>query len=373
VWRFVDRQNGRLRAESDARAEGLVMASVAIRRALELVVEAARRDMRLLLFGPSGSGKEGLARCYHRHSGRSGPFVARNCASLRPELLQSDLFGAEPGSFTGCTRRITGAVERAHGGTLFLDEIGEMDETVQAMLLRFLDSGEYERMGAYGQPRFADVRIVSATNKDLRAAVTRGEFREDLWYRLSIEVVEVPPLRERFADIVAFLGSKLSASGISMQAALAPSALEVLRAHRWDGNFRELVNFAKRFPSDADIGSVDAEACRELLQRGAISPARTPVPVAGDKHELPAGEWSRAASQAADAFLVDRGQAPSNWDDVKDYIEKYFKPLIFASLAQLGGAREAVEVQTLANRLEADRGTVQKQVNRYFERFGTGG
>ena len=189
VWRYVARQNDLFSLEQELRDDGITLASPLMRRVYRTVIEAARRGQRLILMGPSGVGKDVLARCYHRHSGRSGAFVARNCAMLSKELVRAELFGAERGSFTGSVQRIIGAVERAHTGTLFLDEIGELAPNVQAMLLRFLDSGEYERLGQFGAPVHADVRVVCATNKDLRAACAAGEFRSDLWYRLSIQVV----------------------------------------------------------------------------------------------------------------------------------------------------------------------------------------
>jgi hypothetical protein len=205
LWRYVDSQNAIFSAEEETRDEGMILASPAIRRAHRQVVTAAQRGLRVLLIGPSGSGKEGLARCYHRHSRRSGPFIAKNCAMLSRDFLRAELFGAEKGAFTGSVQRIVGAVEACHGGTLFLDEIGEMAIDVQPALLKFLDRGEYARMGSYNTQRSADVRLVCATNKDLRAATIRGEFRDDLWYRIAGQVVSVPPLRERPEDIEAFL------------------------------------------------------------------------------------------------------------------------------------------------------------------------
>jgi DNA-binding NtrC family response regulator len=366
VWSWVARQNLVFEAEQSTRAEGLTLASPAIRHAHRHIVDAATRGVRnLMLLGPSGAGKEGMAQAFHRHSGRSGPLVALNCSMFSKELLRSELFGAEEGAFTGATRRIVGAVERAQGGTLFLDEVGELSAESQAMLLRFLDRGEYQRLGGYGQTRTADLRIVCASNRDLRAASQRGEFRADLWYRLSVVVVDVPPLRERPEDIVAYLkAQRLGAS--SAHDALSPAAREQLFAHAWDGNFRELRNFLERLPA----GPVDAVACRRALAQGslAIAPAVQAAP-----SSLSRESWPELALRASDMFAADHaGALPCRWDDVKEYLEKYLKPLLFAQLAGLDGMapRDQVDVQQLARRVDADRGTVLKQLARFFECYG---
>ena len=371
IWRYVARQNRLYDSEKSAREEGMILASDAIRQAHRAVVEAAGRGARILLIGPSGSGKEELARCYHRATSRSGPFVARNCAMFNKEFLRSELFGAEAGAFTGATHRIIGAVERAHGGTLFLDEIGDMPLEVQPMLLRFLDRAEYERVGAYGQTRTADVRLVCATNKDLRAASSSGDFRADLWFRLSIHVIEVPPLRQRLDDVVAYLKRRELTVGLSAHEALAGDALPLVLEHRWDGNFRELANFVERLPRDKGAGGVDRATCRRALELGALGPlSRGPAATA------PSGNsdgWAQLAATAAEAFAADyQAATPATWDEVKEYVEKYFKPLVFARLGGIEAVadRAGVDHNALAKRIDADRGTVHKQLTRYFERFG---
>jgi DNA-binding NtrC family response regulator len=369
VWRYVERQKAAARVEDETRGEGMILASPAIRKVHTRVVEAARRGLRLLLMGPSGSGKEGLARCYHRHSPGHGPFVARNCSQLRGELLRSELFGAEAGAFTGCVHRIVGAVERAHGGTLFLDEIGDMSEDVQPMLLRFLDDGAYERMGAYGQSRTANVGIVCATNKDLRAATQRREFRADLWYRLSIEVVEVPPLRDRLPDVIVYLKTTTLPGGTPVWSVLDEGARALVSTYPWDGNFRELANFVARIPQTARPGTLDRDSCGELLSRGALQPYSSvrgaALPGAAD------GSWGGVVDRAIRAFTDDYGSPPKRWDDVKDYVEKYLKPLLFAHLSGATSLTSFADAQpqALASLLDADRGTALKQLSRYFERF----
>lgn len=381
VWHYVSRQNLHFEAERQTRDEGLILASPAIRAAHREVVNAAARQSRVLLLGPSGSGKEGLARTYHRHSGRSGAFVAVNCSMLGKELLRSELFGAEEGAFTGAVKPIVGAVERAHGGTLFLDEVADMPAEVQPMLLRFLDEGEYERVGSYGKPRRADVQIICATNKDLRAAAREGKFRSDLWYRLSIQVIDVPALRERFEDVVAYLRGKPLGEGISAYDALTPEALELLRNHRWDGNFRELANFVERLPRAATRGGVDARGCRRALEQGALLPV-DPVPAPPRPEGLSQTEdWSQLAPQIATlalrAYIEDHQHVPQTWDDQKEFNERYFKPLFLfhmSGASRMQAPRSREEIISLAHRVapavKADRGTAVKQLSRYFERFG---
>jgi len=367
VARYVSRQNTQFAAEDELREQGITVASPAMRQVLRQVIEAAERGARaLLLIGPSGSGKEGLARCFHQHSTGPGPFVSRNCATFHfgKDMILSELFGADAGSFTGAVRPLTGAVEAAQGGTLFLDEIGDLPLDVQAALLRFLDRGEYQRLGS-SRPMQANVRVVGATNKDLRAACLRGEFRRDLWFRLSIEVLDVPPLSQRFEDVVAYLRGR-ALDGGSLYDALSSEAVELLRHHPWEGNFRELINFAGRLPRGRS--HFDADTCRQALAAGALHPVASPPPPPLDA----AQDWMAMARRAAEAFVEDHDTpAPRSWDEVKTFVECYLKPLLFAHLsgADRCAGPEAVDMRVLAERLHADRGTAAKQLERFFVRF----
>lgn len=368
LWRYVDAQRRAFDAEESTQQEGMVLASPAIRRAHRDVASAAARGLRLLLLGPTGAGKEGLARAYHSHSGRNGPFVALNCSQLNKDLLRAELFGAEEGAFTGSVRRIVGAVEQANGGTLFLDEVGELPPDVQPMLLRFLDRGEFVRLGSYGKERRSDVLIVGATNRDLRYEVAQGRFREDLWFRLSICVVEVPGLRSRFEDVQRFL--QLQRLGTrSVWDVLESDAVEALRDHAWDGNFRELSNFVARLSLPEGPNLVNEAACRRALASGSLrphdkgNPSRPPPRSVHDWNE----QVTAATASASEAFLEDRGASPASWNDIKDFIENYFKPVLFAHLS---GAAEAPPGEAKhTSRLGADRGTANRQLDRYFERF----
>ncbi|MBX3204544.1 MAG: sigma 54-interacting transcriptional regulator [Labilithrix sp.] len=368
--RWVRRQNVLFDAEDSMRVEGLIVASPAMRRAVARVVDAAAAGARVLLItGPSGVGKDGLANLFHRRLGRAGPFVARNCAMFSKELVRSELFGAEKGAFTGSVQRIVGAVEMANEGTLFLDELGELPRDVQPMLLRFLDHGEYERLGSYGRAR-ADVRIVAATNRDLRKASLENEFRTDLWFRLSVHVVEVPPLAERPEDVVAYLRSREIAKGQPFVDALAPGVIDLLTQHAWAGNFRELVNFVERCISRKTRGALTLETAAEILREGALQPA---VGASPPRSPVATDEWTAWALRAREAFAEDHdGAFPQTWDHIKDLVENYLKPILFAELSAASGSKgiDDVDLRVAAERVRADRGTAAKQLRRFFDRFG---
>ncbi len=184
-----------------------------------------------------------IAQSLHQNSNRARePFVAVHCAALPSNLLESELFGHEKGAFTGASEKRIGRFEAAHGGTLFLDEIGEIDASTQVKLLRFLESKTFERVGSI-QPVQVDVRLVCATNKDLRAMVRKGEFREDLYFRLDVVKIELPPLRDRVDDIPLLLGhflDQFAEENNLPKINLTTKALSVLQAYRWPGNIREL-------------------------------------------------------------------------------------------------------------------------------------
>jgi len=203
----------------------------------------------VLLLGETGVGKERFARALHEMSGRaSGPFVAINCAALPHDLIESELFGVEKGAFTGAQVSRMGKFERADGGTLFLDEIGELPLAAQAKLLRVLQEGEIERLGD-DRTRKINVRLVAATNVDLQAAVKAGRFRSDLFYRLNVYPVVIPPLRERLSDIPLLVESMLQRFGAlhgKRVPGLTDKALRALKGHTWPGNIRELENLIER-------------------------------------------------------------------------------------------------------------------------------
>ncbi|MGC8758317.1 MAG: sigma-54-dependent transcriptional regulator [Bryobacteraceae bacterium] len=225
---------------------------------LDLLEKVAPTPANVLLLGESGVGKEVIARCIHQHSHRADkPFVAVNCAALSPTLIESELFGHERGAFTGAVARRHGVFERARGGTLFLDEIGELDPGLQAKLLRVVQEKRFERLGGE-ETLETDVRIISATNRDLHRDVQEGRFRADLYYRLSTFPIEIPPLRDRPADIDALADHFVALAAARFQKPqlrLSDAARYQLRAHPWPGNVRELENVIERAAilSDGEI------------------------------------------------------------------------------------------------------------------------
>jgi two-component system response regulator HydG len=244
-------ENRALKAQLDERRRKTVVGtSLAWRRTMDVVMQAAPSEATVLLLGESGTGKELLARGLHEHSTRAGrPFVAVNCAAIPETILEAELFGYERGAFTGATARREGRFEAADGGTLFLDEIGEIPLHLQVKLLRVLQESEIERLGAGGRATPIDIRLVAATNKDLRRAVKEGRFREDLYYRLNVISVAIPPLRDRRDDIPLlaehFLQVYRAKNGKAV-VGCSRRALELLMNYSWPGNVRELENAVER-------------------------------------------------------------------------------------------------------------------------------
>ena len=237
----------RLSAESPQ--VGLTTKSPAMQKALEVAFKAAESDATVLLLGESGTGKSVLARVIHQRSARNnGAFVTVSCPSLTRELLSSELFGHTKGAFTGAVNETWGKVTAAEGGTLFLDEIGDLPTEIQAKLLRLLQEREYERVGET-KPRRADVRVIAATNHDIGKAVASGSFRQDLFYRLNVIAIALPPLRDRLNDIedVAMEHLRLIASHCGKQVTgITPEALAAIKQYKWPGNIRELRNVVER-------------------------------------------------------------------------------------------------------------------------------
>ncbi len=226
---------------------GIIGEDPSIRQLAELIERVAPSNAAVAIFGESGTGKELVARAVHLRSPRAEkPFIPINCAAISKELIESELFGHEKGAFTNAVTARAGAFEEAHGGTLFLDEIGELPLDLQAKLLRALESGEIKRVGA-SKPLNVDVRIVAATNRDLLVEARAGRFREDLFYRLCVVPLQLPPLRSRRGDIPALVEHFLklfSPKGQTVR--LQPEAMQKLESHRWKGNVRELKNVVHR-------------------------------------------------------------------------------------------------------------------------------
>jgi DNA-binding NtrC family response regulator len=247
------RRRNALEREYDLR--GFVFADAASERVLALACQVARSDLPVLVTGPNGAGKEKIAEIVHANSSvKSGPFVALNCGALPGELIEAELFGSEAGAYTGAQRAREGKFEAADGGTLFLDEIGTLPLAGQVKLLRVLETGAFQRLGG-NKERKVKVRIVSATNADLRALIRTGQFREDLFYRLNAIEVALPPLAERPDDIL-----PLARNFLPPGKQLGEDAVRALLAYRWPGNVRELRNTIQRaslLGRDAMLGAAD--------------------------------------------------------------------------------------------------------------------
>ncbi len=293
----LERENRLLReqVQRDYGFDNLIGAGAPMRRVFETIQKVAETDLSVMIRGESGTGKELVAQALHTTSSRrSRPFVAVNCAAINRELVESELFGHEKGAFTGADRRRIGRFEAAEGGTIFLDEIGDMAPETQAKVLRVLEERQLERVGST-QSIEVDVRVVSATHRDLEEAIEAGLFREDLYYRLKVVEIELPPLRERIEDFPAladrFLGQVAERLDREKKT-LGPTALARLARHGWPGNVRELRNVLER----AAVLAVGPVVDEEDLQ---LAPESKAIVTTGPDLELP---FADAKRQTVESF-----------------------------------------------------------------------
>jgi len=339
----VENRNLRQQLETTFRFESLLGRSPAMARVFELVRKAARADANILVQGESGTGKELIARAIHANSPRaSQPFVPVDCASLPEHLLESELFGHEKGAFTGAIRTKPGLMESADHGTLFLDEIGEMPLGLQAKLLRSLQERQVRRVGGNALVD-VDVRVVSATNRDLRAAAVKGEFRDDLFYRVNVITIQLPPLREREGDVELLTHAFVSRYGKDRVRGLDDDAMAALRAYRWPGNVRELQNVIERACALTDGDRVRVGDLPDYVVGGATG-ASTATPGADD-----AIESARAAG-----YALPLKDAKDRWMNVLE--ATYLRDV----LAQHDG-----NVSAAAKAAGIDRKTFHRLINKY--------
>jgi transcriptional regulator with GAF, ATPase, and Fis domain len=318
------RENLALRDEVDRAStfEEMVGPSRPLKTVLARIAKVAPTDSTVLITGETGTGKELTARAVHKRSRRSGhAFVSVNCAALAPSLISSELFGHEKGAFTGAMQRRVGRFELADGGTIFLDEVGELLPDAQVALLRVLQEREFERVGGE-RPIHVDVRVIAATNRDLQAAVANGKFREDLFYRLNVFPIEVPPLRERKDDILMlveyFVRRYANRAGKNIQS-IDKTTLDLLQAYYWPGNIRELQNVIERsvILSSGEVFSVD-----ELWLSKEGSRVKTPVAFKGEARPHSERELveaalaeSRGRVSGPSGAAVTLGMSPSTLED----------------------------------------------------------
>ncbi|MCR5563707.1 MAG: sigma-54 dependent transcriptional regulator [Desulfovibrio sp.] len=345
----------------DLNTSGIIGQSTTLAEVFKVLGKVAPTDSTVLVTGESGTGKELLVRALHANSRRADkPFVPINCGAIPKELLESELFGHEKGAFTHAIRSRPGRFELADGGTIFLDEIGEMELNLQVKILRVLQEKEIERVGGTGVKK-VDVRIVAATNRDLEAEVAAGRFREDLYYRLNVIPLHLPPLRERGGDVLLLAEHFLSAFCAKKGRAnleLAPLTRRILTAYSWPGNVRELENFMERLSILVDGSQVRPEDLpRKILDQ------------VGELAELPALEAESApastdtACGAATSVAVEAGDAqerplPSGefvWPNLdllqslgltlKDFLEAVENRLVDEAMRNAGGVKnQAAEI-----------------------------
>ena len=331
-----------------AAVQGLIGVSPAIQRVREVVARLADTEVNVLITGDSGTGKEVVARNLHRISGREGkPFVPVNCGAIPGELLESELFGHEKGAFTGAVASTVGRFERAHGGTLFLDEIGDMPLNMQVKLLRVLEEGSFEKVGGTRSIE-ADVRILTATHKNLEDMIERGEFREDLYYRINVFPIEMPPLRRRIDDIPLLLNELIRNLEVAGKGTVRfnSTAVSALCAYAWPGNVRELANLVERMAILYPHGIVGVEKLPDKI----CSPDREAEPASAVREIVP--EPAAADPSAA--------MPPIQGMDLKQYLANLEKDFIERALEDSGGV-----VKQAAERLQLRRTTLVEKMRRH--------
>ncbi|MCK6452978.1 MAG: nitrogen regulation protein NR(I) [Alphaproteobacteria bacterium] len=330
----------------------LIGRSPAMQEIYRVLARLMGTDLTVMIYGESGTGKELVARALHSYGKRrAGPFVALNMAAIPRELIESELFGHEKGAFTGATTRNAGRFEQAEGGTLFLDEIGDMPLEAQTRLLRVLQQGEYTTVGGRASIK-ANVRIVAATHRDLRGLIQQGLFREDLFYRLNVVPIRLPPLRERSEDIPALVRhflNQAAAEGLP-QKSLDQAAMERLKQHRWPGNVRELENLVRRLAALYSQDVIGVELINAELA--------DVVPVAQTGEEPSRAEGLAAAVERHIRGYFDAHKGglppPGLYDRVLHEIER---PLIGLSL----GATRGNQIKA-AHLLGLNRNTLRKKI-----------
>ncbi|MEO7191041.1 MAG: sigma-54 dependent transcriptional regulator [Vicinamibacterales bacterium] len=338
-------ENRSLRTALESRHQ-LVGDSSAITQILDQVRRAAPSTATVLILGESGVGKELVARAIHRGSLRARErFVQVNCAAIPEELIESELFGHERGAFTGATEKQVGKFEMADRGTIFLDEVGDMSPKTQAKVLRVLQEGEVERLGSSRTIK-VDVRVIAATNKDLEQELADGRFREDLYFRLSVIPIVVPPLRERLEDIpslVQHFVARYSREHNRRAPKFAPGAIDVLRQARWRGNIRELGNVIERLLIMSERDQIEAEDVRQVVRP--------------DIGRSPSAPTTTDAARTGGGLIAAAGPTPATLREFKEWSERVF---LVEKLRELGW-----NISKTAEVIDTPRSNLYKKLEQY--------
>jgi len=336
--REVEELRGRVRSESELLM--LCGDDPKMQECRDIIEQVADTDITVLVRGESGTGKELVARALHRLSARADrPFVKVNCAALPSELLESELFGFEKGAFTGAQRRKLGKFEYANHGTIFLDEISEMHPSLQAKLLQVLQDGEFSRLGGENDVR-VDTRVIAATNRNLETAVTDGSFREDLFYRLNVVTVLLPPLRDRKDAIPLlvehFLDMYNRQYGKDLER-LSPETIEVFRSHQWPGNVRELENMVKRMVVLGNEAAVLEEIAHRMEAAEAADGGHSALDLAAlgvdlsDARGVDLKAIAKRAAQIAEKRVIEKVLDQTRWNrkEAAERLQISYKALLY--------------------------------------------
>lgn len=347
----------RLAGDSDSQPRSpelfrsLVGNSRSVRHVRKLIEQVANTDANVLILGESGTGKEVVARNVHYHSvRRDKPFVPINCGAIPADLLESELFGHEKGAFTGAISARQGRFEMAEGGTLFLDEIGDMSLHMQVKLLRVLQERTFERVGS-NKTITADVRIIAATHRNLEEAIREGRFREDLYYRLNVFPIEMPPLRERAEDIPLLVKELVTRLEYEKRGStrLTQAAVDSLCQYPWPGNVREMANLIERLVIMFPYGIVDVQDLPEKFRHGAAARLAPSAPTAAaEPQTVPFAEYAQVP------------RLPREGLDLKEHLAALERSLIQQALDESGGV-----VAHAAQRLKLRRTTLVEKLRKY--------
>ena len=328
----------------------LVGTSRKVQQVRELMAQVADKDVTVLITGESGTGKEVVARNLHYHSPRrQRPFVPVNCGAIPPELLESELFGHEKGSFTGAISSRAGRFELAEGGTLFLDEIGDMPLNMQVKILRVLQERTFERVGG-NKTYSADIRIIAATHKNLEEMIVSGDFREDLYYRINVFPIEMPAMRDRIEDLPLLLNELISRLENEQRGSVRFNSAAILSLcqHNWAGNVRELANLVERMAIMYPYGVVGVKDLPAKFR------------YVEDDTDMEALQQATGVNIPSTASLEDRPLLPSDGIDLKEYIASLEQHLIQQALDDCGGV-----VARAADKLNVRRTTLVEKMRKY--------